>query len=88
MKTREEVETLKKDWLDDPCYDLYDVEEFADYYDELYLFQLETEKAWLEKDLHEADQKYRHFIEVCHDIFGINKRTNTIAESLLKDRGY
>lgn len=46
VKTREEVEELKKEWLDDPCWDLYDTEGFEEYRDELKKFQEEWEAKW------------------------------------------
>ena len=40
MKTREEVEALKKEWEEDPCFDLiYNVEGFEEYREELEAFQ-------------------------------------------------
>jgi polyhydroxyalkanoate synthesis regulator phasin len=37
--TRSDVEKLKSDWLDDPCWDIYDTEGYEAYYDELKAFQ-------------------------------------------------
>lgn len=38
MKTREEVEQLKADWIADPCYDLEETEGFEEYREELFDF--------------------------------------------------
>lgn len=41
IKTREDVEHLKHDWLNDPCFDLEDTEGFEEYRDELLAFSNE-----------------------------------------------
>ncbi len=41
MKTRAEVETLKQQWLKDPCWDLDTTEGFEEYKEELAQFQAE-----------------------------------------------
>jgi hypothetical protein len=50
MKTRDEVEQLKRDWLRDPCYDLVNEcgppEGFEGYAGELAAFQSETRDRW------------------------------------------
>jgi len=32
MKTVEEIDALKRNWYDDPCWDIYDTEGFEDHY--------------------------------------------------------
>jgi hypothetical protein len=39
MKTREEVEELKRQWIQDGIFDLYEVEGFEEYREELIEFQ-------------------------------------------------
>jgi hypothetical protein len=39
MKTRQEVEKLKRQWKADGCWDIWDTEGFEEYKDELKLFQ-------------------------------------------------
>ena len=46
MKTREQVEALKKNWLNDPCWDIYETEEFEEYRDELLTFQTNMQREW------------------------------------------
>ncbi len=53
MKTREEVEALKKCWKSDPCWDIYETDGFEDYKEELILYQLQVE------DEEEKFQEYR-----------------------------
>ena len=45
-KTRSEIDKLKRDWLSDPCWDIYDTEGFEDHIEELKSFQKECEKKW------------------------------------------
>ena len=46
MKTREDVEALKANWVKDPIYDLASVEGFEEYHSELDQFQDEMEAKW------------------------------------------
>jgi hypothetical protein len=50
MKTREEVEKLKQNWRDDPCWDIYNTEGFQEYKEELMEYQRLCEKEWEEKN--------------------------------------
>lgn len=43
IPTREQVEKLKRNWRDDPNWDLYDTEGFEAYRDELTAYQAEWE---------------------------------------------
>lgn len=52
MKTRQDVEELKRNWLNDPCWDLDysdDDPDWGDYAYELYEFQKEWEHKWAER---------------------------------------
>ena len=63
MKTREEVEALKREWLAEPCWDLEKTEGFEEYHDELLMFQtikqltrrIEELEAKLENHLNRED---------------------------------
>jgi len=46
MKTREEVEDLKNNWLADPCYDIEDTSGFEEYAVELAGFAVEHRELW------------------------------------------
>jgi len=50
MKSREEVEALKQDWLSEPCYNLNGIEGFEAYNKELEDFQAHWEQIWEEKE--------------------------------------
>ena len=45
QRTQEEIESLKRNWINDPCYDLEDVDGFESVKDELYLWRVEYEQA-------------------------------------------
>lgn len=46
MKTRDEVEELKRQWKLDPCWDVYETEGFEEYREELVKFQADMEAYW------------------------------------------
>ena len=50
MKTRIEVEALKRNWRDDPCWDIYETEGFEEYRDELVTFQTNMNQEWRAKE--------------------------------------
>lgn len=59
VKSRAEVEKLKREWVSDPIWDLEDTEGFEEYREELLEFALEQTKIWEE----EAEQKKQEEIE-------------------------
>lgn len=48
-KTRVEIEDLKRQWLEDGCWDIEDTEGFEEHKDELLQFRLEEERKYEEK---------------------------------------
>jgi hypothetical protein len=50
MKTTEEIESLKRAWVADQCFDLGEVEGFEDHYPELRAFQMEYLKDAEERE--------------------------------------
>lgn len=46
MKTRMEVEALKRNWIKDPIWDIYDTEGYEEYRDELRKFQTNMMQEW------------------------------------------
>ena len=60
MKTRQQVEKLKTDWIEDPVWDIFDTEGYESYREELESFQAEWEEKWKmerEKDLRERAER-------------------------------
>lgn len=56
MKTREELNGLKEQWVADPCWDIETTEGFEEYQAELLQFRLDTEAEWSAK-LQRAKQR-------------------------------
>jgi len=74
MKTREEVEALKNEWLQDPCWDIDDTEGFEDYRDELAAYQAEVEAA--------KDAEYNARINAKAAMLGCSPAVAAVIESL------
>lgn len=56
MKTREEVENLKSNWHNDPCWDIENTEGFEEYKDELKAYSEESIKQWdKQKEEHQKE---------------------------------
>lgn len=43
---KQKVESLKENWLKDPCWNIENTEGFEEFYDELRLFRLKQEIRW------------------------------------------
>lgn len=50
MKTQEQIEALKANWLKDPIWDIEETEGFEDHREELLAFRQSQERAWTEKE--------------------------------------
>ncbi len=48
MATTNEIESLKKNWRFDPCWDIEDTEGFEEHKEELKAYRLDYEKKWQE----------------------------------------
>ena len=67
MATQEEIEKLKKDWLEDPCWDIELTEGFEEHEADLLVFRKETEI----KAQHKAEDRIAHrarVVEIDTDI--------------------
>jgi hypothetical protein len=53
LKTRQEVEELKRQWRNDPCWDLWEQEGFEEYKNELRSYAEQKEAEW------EAEEQMR-----------------------------
>ncbi len=56
-KKREDVERLKAGWKNDPCFDLYNIEGFEEFWDELREYQEHCEAAWKQEWLEQLKIK-------------------------------
>jgi len=46
MKTQEEINELKRQWEQDPCWDIEDTEGFKDHHEELTAYRKHCEATW------------------------------------------
>lgn len=82
--TRENVDTLKESWRDDPCFDLVDDETPEEYKDELSKFDLECRAEWKRK----YDQKTkRKIIQISAKTSGEDSNCNCVEIYALCDDG-
>lgn len=56
VKTKEEIELLKKSWLHDPIWDIETTEGFEEHIEELTKFRIEQEKLW-ENERYKKEQE-------------------------------
>lgn len=49
MKSLQDLEDLKTNWLNDPCWDIYNTEGFEQYAEQLRQFQADQEAEWIAK---------------------------------------
>lgn len=73
MPTREEVEKLKREWLQDAVWDIEDTEGFEEHKEELLAFRLETEAEWEsleeEKRLNSIEQARKLGVEGLYNLY-------------------
>lgn len=71
-KNKNEIESLKQQWVNDPIWDLENTEGFEAHGEELLAFRLKKEKEWLEQNSasHAAKQEARNLAvsKFCDDI--------------------
>jgi hypothetical protein len=59
MATKKQIDELKRAWLDDPCWDIYETEGFEAHKDELMAFQEDQEKIWEQKRSARANEEMK-----------------------------
>lgn len=70
-KTREDVETLKRQWAQDPIWDLEDTDGFAAYRTELHIYRLEMEKRWLQQRHNNLRAVVRTYLDALEALKGV-----------------
>ena len=55
-KTPQEIENLKRNWKNDPCWDIYNTEGFEAHIEELKEYQREDEEKWQKKQASELQE--------------------------------
>ena len=72
MPTRQEIESLKREWLADGVWDIEDTEGFEEHREELLAFRLEVESEWEsqeeEKRLNNIEQARRLGVEGLYEL--------------------
>lgn len=85
MKTREDVEFLKSNWISDPCWDIEDTPDFEEYSNELLKFRMMMESKWT-KDyddmIQSIAQKYRCSNELAEYIYKLEMRLQKIEDKI------
>lgn len=85
MKTREDVEFLKSNWISDPCWDIEDTEGFEEYSNELLKFRMMMESKWT-KDfddmIQSIAQKYRCSNELAEYIYNLEMKLQKIENKI------
>jgi hypothetical protein len=81
MKTQEELQNLKEDWLKDPCWDIENSEGFEDHKNELLAFREQAQADWEER----AQQKLAARVEKIEKETGIRDPLNAMYLSTFID---
>lgn len=92
MKTKEQVEKLKQNWIKDPCWDIYESKGFEDYRDELFKYQQRIEKAQEELHLEKLNYKANELgisgnIRLAQYIINLETRISNLTDNIERVRG-
>lgn len=68
MKTLQEVEELKKEWVKDACWDIEDTEGFEEYKKELKVFREIKEAEWEKAYIEGEKKKYK---KLCSNLYSL-----------------
>lgn len=77
MKTREQIDALKKNWRYDPCWDIEDTEGFEEHKEELLAYRLEVEGQWQEaedKRINERAERLKCSVELVRYLENLERR--------------
>lgn len=77
MATTNEIESLKKNWRYDPCWDIEDTEGFAEHKEELRAYRLEVERQWQEvedKRINERAEILKCSVELVRYLENLERR--------------
>ena len=82
MKTREEVEKLKKNWRYDPIWDIEETEGFEEYKDELLAYGLECKREWEERRQKriEEEKKEAEKLGCSYEVYKLLERIQEIQD--------
>lgn len=79
--TREDVEKLKQDWLNDPCWDIEHTEGFEAFHDELLEYRKGKEAEWEERRYRKIQARALEMGVSVETMIGIQSLEYTVAAS-------
>lgn len=77
MATTNEIESLKKSWRYDPCWDIENTEGFEEHKEELLAYRLGIEKEWQEREdkrINERADKLKCSVELVRYLENLERR--------------
>jgi hypothetical protein len=80
MKTKEEIDSLKQNWLGDPCWDIETTEGFEEYYYELKCFRLEEEEKRMDA-YDKRETKRAQTVCIRYDLYRYKGKLATVIET-------
>ena len=89
MKSKQEIQELKRGWKNDPCWDIEETEGFEDHREELFHYRLEKEREWnndrLCKFQAKADELHCSFV-LAEYILNLENRLDNLEARIEKSR--
>lgn len=85
LKSKEEIESLKRNWESDPCWDIEGTEGFEAHSDELLVHRLKMEARWSQERYDEIDRKatqLRCSHELAEYIMGLESKLASMNEAI------
>lgn len=85
LKTKDEIEKLKRNWESDPCWDIEKTESFEAHHDELLAYRLEKEAKWEQERFDEIDNKALELqcsFELAEYIMGLERQLASMNEAI------
>ena len=89
MRSEQDIEKLKRDWQNDPCWDIEETEGFEDHYAELLSFRLEKERKWKEVAKEKLKKKASEYgipynLKLTETIYYLNQEIIQLREMVEK----
>ena len=86
IKSSNEIQELKNNWLSDPCWDIEKTKGFERYFDELLEFRIKKEKEWklqIEKEQRKfADQLGTSSLKLANYIYQLENRIKQLEKQI------
>jgi len=89
MKTEADIQELKRQWMEDPNWDIEDTEGFEEYKEELHKFRIQKEKEWeRERKCFLIDKSVEYGIpgnlELTQRLLTMEDRISLLTEQLMR----